>query len=334
VVRPRRIVFVCKGLEDPATRYRILQYEALFIRHGWQISCLAERGSWFERLAVLKAAKTAEVLVVSRRTYSYPFLWLLRYFAGYLIFDFDDAIFCKSSGAVSRRRQKGFARMVSCCDQIWAGNRYLAAAAEPYQRRVRVIPTSVFPEAYEKIKVDRSDSFVDLVWIGSRSTRKHLLTIMPVLEETALAVPGLRLKIIADFSLSAQHLDVLAVPWSKAHEAYDLVSADIGLAPLPDNPFTRGKCALKIIQYMAAGLPVVSSASGVNREVVADGVSGFLAHNPEQWQAAIVRLARNRKMRRAMGEAGREIFLKNYSGPVVFAKIMGSLESDFSPEQS
>lgn len=327
----RKILFISKGLNDPSTRYRALQYDSLFAALDWQLSCLADRRSWLWRLAILKAAWKADAVVIVRRTYSYPFLLLLRFAARHLIYDFDDAVFCKSRGGPSRRRRKGFERTVSRCDQVWAGNNYLAAEAQRYNPQVTVVPTAVFPESYDKA-VAKSDSFLDLVWIGSRSTKKHLLTIIPFLEELAGTISGLRLKIIADFTVPTERLEVVAVAWSKECEAQELLASDIGLAPLPDNLYTKGKCALKVLQYMAAGLPVVSSAVGVNKEVVEDGITGYLAVHESDWCEAIIRLSRDKSLRWSMGQAGRKKFLQFYSAPVVFQKIMESLESGLRGE--
>ncbi|MBN2808898.1 MAG: glycosyltransferase family 4 protein [Deltaproteobacteria bacterium] len=322
---PRQILFIAKGFDDPSTRYRALQYDHLFAAHGWQLSCLVDRGSWLQRWAILQKARKADAVVIVRRTYSYPFLLLLRLVARHLVFDFDDAVFCKSNGGPSRRRYKGFIRTVSRCDQVWAGNNYLAAEARRCNQQVIVVPTSVFPASYEK-SVEKKDKGLELVWIGSQSTRKHLLTIIPLLEDLAQTVSGLRLKIIADFTLQSDRLEVAAVAWSEAVEAQELLSADIGLAPLPDNAYTRGKCALKVLQYMAAELPVISSAVGVNKEVVVDGATGYVAENDWDWSQAVIRLAKKKSLRQTMGRAGREQFLQNFSAPLVFQKILASLE--------
>ena len=108
-----------------------------------------------------------------------------------------------------------------------------------------------------------------------------------MLEGSAEKIPRLRLKIVADFDLPSEKLSTWALAWSETGEAQALASAHIGIAPMPEDPWTRGKCALKVLQYMAAGLPVVSSPAGVNAEVVVNGVTGFLAETPRQWCEAI-----------------------------------------------
>jgi glycosyltransferase involved in cell wall biosynthesis len=147
---------------------------------------------------------------------------------------------------------------------------------------------------------------IDLVWIGSRATRKYLETIVPVLEQLAQQQPGLRLKIIANFDLATEHLNTLPVPWQENTEAVELASSHIGIAPMIENDWTRGKCALKVLQYMAAGLPVVASPAGINRDVITDKVTGFLAATDEQWRQYLLQLIENPALREQLGAAGRQ----------------------------
>ena len=119
-------------------------------------------------------------------------------------------------------------------------------------------------------------------------------------------------------------------PWSSDTEAQELAACDIGISWLPDDSFSRGKCGLKILQYMAAGLPVVANPVGVHREMIIDGQTGYLASSPEQWSAAIARLAADPALRRRMGQAGRRLAEERFSvarwGPQ-FAGLIDRLAS-------
>ena len=168
---------------------------------------------------------------------------------------------------------------------------------------------------------------IDLVWIGSRSTRKYLLEALPALRLASASTPRLRLKIIADFDLPDAGLPTLAVPWRSATEANELASAHIGIAPMRDDDWSRGKCALKILQYMASGLPVVSSNVGANAEVVDHGKTGYLVNSDEQWCARLVELAGDADLRHRFGEEGRRRVESDYSVEPVFSRIRSVLDA-------
>src|SRR5262249_1021600 len=137
----------------------------------------------------------------------------------------------------------------------------------------------------------RAGPGVELVWIGSASTLRGLEAIRPVLDALGQHGPGLRLKLVCDRFLTFQHLPVVRCPWSEAGEAGALAEADIGISWIPDDLWSRGKCGLKILQYMAAGLPVVANPVGIQAELVEPDKTGFLAQTPAQWLDAVNRLA-------------------------------------------
>ncbi|HDZ23695.1 MAG TPA: glycosyltransferase family 1 protein [Desulfobacteraceae bacterium] len=324
----KRILFISKGENAPSTRYRGLAYFSALSSDGWEPEHITVRGNPLLRIKLLKRAGRADVVVILRKTFSAPFLSMLRLCSRNLIFDLDDAIFCRSNGAISRTRRNRFARMANRCRQIWAGNEYLAAASRQYNNEVTTLPTSLVPGKYS-MKAEKPAKNIDLVWIGSRSTRKYLDTGLPALENLAGSLPHIRLKIVADFDLKCGRLSTIAVPWSEENEASALSSSHIGIAPMPDNSWTRGKCGLKVLQYMAAGLPVVSSAAGVNEEIVEHGVTGFLADNAETWQKAIEELINKPDLRRVMGEAGRKRVMGQYSVEATYPKMARALDSLF-----
>ena len=170
----------------------------------------------------------------------------------------------------------------------------------------------------------RSDT-VDLVWIGSRSTRRYLVKLTPLLEDLAQELPQLRLKIIADFDLPASKLTVLSVPWREQTEALELASAHIGIAPMADNSWTRGKCGLKVLQYMAAGLATVASMAGVHRDIVEQGVSGFLAASTDEWREALRRLIVDAPLRERIGARGKREATERFSLAATFARMQSLL---------
>ena len=155
-----------------------------------------------------------------------------------------------------------------------------------------------------------------LVWVGSSSTIRGIERLTPILEELGRSNPALRLKIVCDRSLPLQHLPVDFCPWREETETADIAAADIGISWLPDDPWSRGKCGLKVLQYMAAGLPVVANPVGVQADMVKPGETGFHAETPAQWADAIARLAGDPALRQRMGRAARRLVEAEYDVPV------------------
>jgi len=322
----KTLLILSKSEKDPSTRYRSLQYFSLFEKSGFKPQHMLLAKKTTNYLQALTCARRAHTVIVLRRTLPILFLWLLRKNAKRLIFDFDDAIFCKDDGSRSTSRMARFATMVRLCDNIFAGNKYLAKAAQAFNSNVIQVPTSVDTNKYF-VHANKPKNSIDIVWIGSRSTRKYLEYIIPALQKAKKLVFNLRLKIIADFNLSDIGLQTLPIQWTPENEAIELASAHIGIAPLTDDNWSQGKCGLKVLQYMAAGLPVIASNVGVNAELVQPGVNGDLARTMDDWAESIHRLALNRDLRARYGSAGRQFVKCNYSIEVVFDRIISALNT-------
>lgn len=298
---------------------------------GWSPSLLGAEGGLKAKLSVVQAASRVDVVVLLRKSFFRPIASMLRRSAKVLILDMDDAIFVSSTGQSSGTRLRRFAHMARCCDAVWAGNRHLADVASRYNTHVTVLPTSVPVDWYREDFTKPSDT-IDLVWIGSTSTRRYLQEVLPALglvyQRTRLNGLGtIRLKIIADFDLPESPIPTLAVPWTAAGEASALGSAHIGIAPMPDDPWTRGKCGLKILQYMACGLPVIASNTGVHPDLVRDGCDGLLVRSREEWVNAIVQLASDPSARQSMGRQGRQRVIEQFSVGSTFGAMNRCLEN-------
>jgi glycosyltransferase involved in cell wall biosynthesis len=230
---------------------------------------------------------------------------VLRRCARKIIYDFDDAIMYsdKHPDKPSSKRLKSFRRTVELADLVIAGNAYLAEHARRFNANVEILPTGLDVSEYD-VNVSRpADGKIRLVWIGSKPTLPYLKEIKPALEEIGSSIDDVVLRIICDEFFDLNNRQIEKRQWSRQTEVIDLVTSDIGLAPLPDNLFTRGKCGFKILQYQAAGLPVVVSSVGVNAELVRDGFNGYHAVSMTDWVRKIYALVKDKSLRTRMGQA-------------------------------
>ncbi len=207
---------------------------------------------------------------------------------------------------------------------IGAGNPTLAAHMARYCPKTVIWPSTVDTELYQIPAHDESKPPV-IGWTGSRSTQPYLEPVLPELAALQREIPFQMLVIGGDLDLSAHGLDGRTVPWSAETEVALTGQIDIGLMPLPDTPWARGKCALKAIQYQALGAPAVVSDVGVNRDVVSDGETGFVVTPGTAWSAPLRRLLTDADLRRRMGAAGRARVKARYSAQVVSRQVADDL---------
>ena len=198
---------------------------------------------------------------------------------------------------------------------VVAGNAFLQSQSlVASARQSVVIPTCVDPDRYPLAEHARQDAGVQMVWVGSSSTLQGMTWIEPLLDRIGQRWLGVSLKLICDRFFHLRHMPVIPCAWNPHSEAREISgAADIGISWIPDDDWSRGKCGLKILQYMAAGLPVVANPVGVHSEMVVHGETGFLAETPEEWIDAVGRLMHDRELRRRMGRAGRRRLETNFS---------------------
>lgn len=321
----KRILFLSKGENASSTRYRALQYFPLYLQSGYTPAHLTISGGFWPFLTALYQASQADIVVLLRKTFPAPIFWLLRIVSKKLIFELDDAIFSNTDGSFSKTRMSRFINTIRQCDHVFAGNQYLAEIANAHQPNTSIIPTSLDTQKYRSSIKHATNDFV-LVWIGSRSTKKYIAGMLPAIEKAAKTIPQLRLNIIADFELTSNVLPISNIPWSEETEALEISSADVGLAPLPPDNWTKGKCALKVLQYLSAGLPVISSSTSANGYVVDHLKSGFLAESESEWTQSIISAYEQREQLTIMGKYGQKRVNREFDITVVFKKILALLE--------
>jgi glycosyltransferase involved in cell wall biosynthesis len=286
---------------------------------------------WWGWLRLSRVLARADAVILQRKLLQRWQLALLRRAARLLIFDVDDAVFLRDSyapkGLHSAGRLRRFKAVVRAADAVTAGNAFLAeeVAALAGPGRAHVIPTCVDPVRYPPARHGERQ-VVELVWVGSASTLRGLDAVKPLLDDLGRRVPQIRLKLVCDRFFTLPHLPVVPCPWSEAGEAAEIAAGDIGISWIPDDLWSRGKCGLKVLQYMAAGLPVVANAVGVHPEMIRHGATGLVAAGPTGWAEAIATLVHDAALRRRMGRAGRERVETDYAVAVAGAAWNGLLQ--------
>ncbi len=310
-----KVLALVEARDHVCCRYRISAFERGLAAAGWSLAIEPLAPGLLGRLGQFSRAAIYDAVILQRKLLPGWQMSELRRRARRLIFDFDDAVLYRDSydhrGQYHRRRSSRFARTVRLADDVIAGNDFLAgcaveAGAQP--DRVRVIPTCVDTDAIiAPTRSSRSDPGpgLDLVWIGSSSTMAGLDQRRSLWERIGREVPGVRLRMICDRFLWFESLPVVERPWSLATEAEDVAAGDLGISWVPDDLWSRGKCGLKILQYQAAGLPVLANPVGVHRELIRPGIDGFLPETDDDWVEAIRVLAEDAELRRKLGRAGR-----------------------------
>lgn len=322
------ILVLASGHQEPSFRFRVLQFLPSLKRTGFNITLvdLAD-GSW--PLGRLYRELPAFDLVWVHRALIHTPHWLVlrRRSRGY-VYELDDAVYLRDSnsrkGYYSTRRRFRFRRIAGGALLVIAGNRYLAQAVEPHQPRVRVVPTAVEMQANYARRPERNGK-ITLGWIGTAPNLRYLTQIGGAIATAKSVAPEIRLKVVCDRFPAIDGVALVSQPWSLQTELADVSSFDVGLMPLPDDPWTRGKCGLKALQYMAAGVPSICSPVGMLSDLISHGVNGLLASRPDEWTQSILALTCDDELRRRVGLAGRRTVERAYSVSSVFPQLLSVL---------
>ncbi len=249
-----------------------------------------------------------------------------------MVFDFDDSVFLSYLAGANRyftylklapSKTRTACRLAS---HVIAGNSYLAEYAERYNQRVTVIPTTIDTLKYKPAGFRGSSDTPVVGWSGSHSTVAHLNTIRDALSLLAQR-ERFRLQVIGTPNYEIPGVDVTSIAWRAESEVEELRKMDIGIMPLPDDPWCRGKCGLKALQYMALGIPTIVSPVGVNVEIIRDGENGFLASTDDEWVRKLSLLVNSPELRKRIGEAGRKTVEVRYSAEAQVPRFVEVLRS-------
>jgi glycosyltransferase involved in cell wall biosynthesis len=299
-------------------RYRLAAFRSVLEHNGHTLELQTLPRRWWSRLWLLRTLRGASVILQRRLLPAWE-IALLRRIVKHLLFDLDDAVFLRDSysprGLHHPGRMRRFAATAQASDAVIAGNAFLAEQAQRWTGPdcVHVIPTCIDPTRYCPGTPSAEIRPLQLVWVGSSSTLRGLEAVTPLLEEIGRSVPGVKLKLICDRFFNLRHLSVIEFPWSETGEAEAIAAADVGISWIPDDLWSRGKCGLKVLQYMAAGLPVIANPVGVHPEMIRQGQNGYLAATPREWVDAVRRLAWDVPLRQRMGQLGRYRLEADYS---------------------
>lgn len=349
-----RILFLTRyGRLGASSRYRILQYLPWFERAGFDcnVSSLFDDSylryfyrtktrrltdvvrAILRRIVVLTRSARYDLIVIEKELIPYFPAWietfLERLGIPYVV-DYDDAIFHlydeHSNPLVRLIFRNKIANVMRHAALVVAGNQYISDYATSVgATRVEIIPTVIDLNRYTAQKKDfagrQSSRVFTIGWIGTPATAKYLHVIAPALKSVC-AEGAARLRLIGAGTVDIADVPVEVMEWREDREVQDLSTFDVGIMPLPDEPWERGKCGFKLIQYMASGLPVIASPVGVNVDIVQSGRNGFLCKTNDEWATAFRLLMNSAELCVQMGRVGRRMVEEKYCIQVQYKKLI------------
>ncbi len=250
--------------------------------------------------------------------------FLAKVFGKKIIYDFDDAIWLtdKVNERWMARKLRWRSKVGTICRwsyKVSAGNEYLCSFARQYAMDVVLNPTTIDTQMvhnsalYKGSFQSESRENAIIGWTGSRTTLKYLEGLESVLRRIEEKYPAVSLLVIADKPPQLSLKNLRFLPWSKETEIADLCRIDIGIMPMPNDDWTRGKCGFKALQYMALGIPAVVSPVAVNKTIITPGVNGYWCETEQEWVVCLARLIEDAQLRKAIGANGRAMVEKHYS---------------------
>lgn len=329
-----RILFLTQGVLTPSSRFRVGQFIEHFEARGITCTVRAGYGTLYNQLAPTRLglpykawsglkrfgaawdASSFDLVFVQRPALPFSALRerLIALRNPRIIFDVDDAIFLGANGTPHTARRKTFDDVIELSTHVICGNKYLAEqAGQP--EKTTVIPTVIDTDIYQPSSHTSSTHKIIIGWMGTAGNFVSVRPILPIVLETLAKYPNTVFRLVSNARLPEleDHPQVEQIAWTAASEVELLQSFDIGLMPLLDNDSTRGKCAFKMIQYMAVGKPVIASAIGANVEVFENSDAGFLVTTPGDWKTALSTLIEDQALREPMGVRGRHHAVESYS---------------------
>lgn len=322
-----RLLWLAQGGDTlPSVRFRVLPLVEEARRQGAAVTVMrypktvGQRGVFLLRLG--RASSRYDVCIIQKRLLGRLEIGLLRRVARRVVFDFDDAVWTdqeEAAGPGAGRRWSRFRATTSLVDGVLAGNSYLASALE---YPAHILPTPLDTTRYRPGPDAGRQSSCVIGWMGTASYLPEIETVVRLVH----AATGALVRVISNAPPTgslAQDCDFRL--WSPESEVQELQNMDIGLMPLSDTAYTRGKCGFKLLQYMACGAVPLASAVGFNRELITHGVDGFLVENEVQWLDYVRLLVDDAGLRRTMAQAARATVVQRFDLRVITADLLAVL---------
>jgi glycosyltransferase involved in cell wall biosynthesis len=324
------------------TRYRISQFIPFLLKNGWQVSMRPfmderlftiyhKKSMLFEtvirtiirtisRLLDCFSARKYDVIFIHKEAFPFGppiFEKLLAKLQPNIIYDMDDAFWThppqfNQIGKKIRDKQK-IQKIIKLSKLILAGNEYILYFVKQINPNAIYFPTVMNTEIYQPRK-ELEDDFITIGWVGRWSSQDYLCNLIPVYKNLIKKFDNLRFCFVGvsdDFTI--EDLPIVKQKWTLENEIDSLIPFDIGIMPLPDDGYSKGKCGFKLLQYMALGIPSVASPVGVNSIIVSDGDNGFLAKSHDEWEEKLCKLISDKSLRKTIGQKGRKSVEQFYS---------------------
>jgi glycosyltransferase involved in cell wall biosynthesis len=344
----KRVLFIAHHRlnRSPGQRYRFEQYFNWFEENGIQceLSNLLDEEddknlyrprnywnklkiavkSWKKRRADLKRLHEFDLVVIYREariTRGISFEKKVAKQGVPMLFDFDDAIWVKDMSEGNKwlsflKSSNKIQQILPLCSHVTAGNEYLAEFAKKYNQNVSIVPSTIDCEKY--VPLGKSSDKITIGWVGSHTTVKHFELVINVYKKLLEEYKDrIQFKVIGDPLYKNPDLGIVGEPWSNEKEVELFNSIDIGVMPLEEDAWTKGKCGMKGLLYMSVGKPAVMSAVGMNCDIIEHEKNGYVPVGEEEWFKVLSELIENNELREKIGETGRKTVLEKYSFDVV-----------------
>ncbi|MDX9786791.1 MAG: glycosyltransferase family 4 protein [Desulfobacterales bacterium] len=330
-----KVAFVTTRPDKASFKFRVAQYLPYIQESGLDHEILIFPHGFFARRRFFSRLAGFDIVFWQKRLLGRMDLWSLRQNSRHLIYDVDDSVMyhdSKRGQFDSSRLARRFQRMTETADRVVVGNGFLGELAARYNdggkiiKIPSVIDTNVWHTPHRKSSEEKE---VTIGWLGSQSTLPYWIDKLPLWKNISRNFPRVKFTVVCNdvektfSSPEYKQFNFQPIEWTHAKQVANCAAFDIGVMPLPDNPWTRGKCGFKLIQYLSLGIAAVASPVGVNSEIILHGKTGLLADSDDEWTACLSQLIENREKRSALGNNGYHHVTENYSVQAWLASFNG-----------